>query len=124
MSNIVCPECGASAIVNHQPDCSQPDHVDTRLARMVLESCGCHACLAKLGEESQFMVLCRECGCKRCPKATNHRHDCTRSNDSGQVGSSYGTECEQECCTEYRTFMAQRAAEWDELFPEGWRDGA
>lgn len=35
------------------------------------------------------MILCPECGNKRCPKATHHYHDCTGSNDSGQPGSAY-----------------------------------
>ncbi|QDH48440.1 hypothetical protein SEA_ZIKO_102 [Gordonia phage Ziko] len=36
------------------------------------------------------MILCPECGCKRCPKATYHGHECTGSNESGQSGSVYG----------------------------------
>lgn len=36
------------------------------------------------------MFLCPTCGNKRCPKATDHRHDCTDSNEPGQVGSNYG----------------------------------
>lgn len=35
------------------------------------------------------MFLCPFCGNKRCPKATDHRLDCTRSNDPGQPGSAY-----------------------------------
>lgn len=30
MSNIVCPECGASPLANHQRQCSQPAYVDLR----------------------------------------------------------------------------------------------
>lgn len=33
------------------------------------------------------MIVCPDCGNKRCPKATNHRLDCTDSNDPGQPGS-------------------------------------
>lgn len=36
------------------------------------------------------MYLCPTCGNKRCPKATDHRLDCTNSNEPGQVGSRYG----------------------------------
>lgn len=36
-----------------------------------------------------FMILCPECGNKRCPKATDHRHDCTGSNEPGQLGSRF-----------------------------------
>ncbi len=35
------------------------------------------------------MILCPECGNKRCPKATNHEHACTGSNEPGQPGSRY-----------------------------------
>jgi hypothetical protein len=36
------------------------------------------------------MVLCPDCGNKRCPKANNHRNACTNSNEPGQPGSVYG----------------------------------
>lgn len=36
------------------------------------------------------MYVCPTCGNKRCPKATDHRHACTGSNEQGQVGSRYG----------------------------------
>jgi hypothetical protein len=35
------------------------------------------------------MILCPACGNKRCPRATNHNHACTNSNDPGQAGSEY-----------------------------------
>ena len=35
------------------------------------------------------MVLCPECGNKRCPKATDHSNKCTNSNKPGQSGSRY-----------------------------------
>lgn len=35
------------------------------------------------------MLLCPECGNKRCPKATWHEQACTGSNDTGQEGSRY-----------------------------------
>lgn len=35
------------------------------------------------------MFLCPTCGNKRCPKATDHRLDCTNSNEPGQKGSRY-----------------------------------
>lgn len=38
----------------------------------------------------QGMILCPDCGCKRCPKASYHGHACTGSNDSRQPGSVYG----------------------------------
>ena len=38
---------------------------------------------------SQRMIVCSDCGNKRCPKASNHRHKCTGSNEVGQYGSIY-----------------------------------
>lgn len=35
------------------------------------------------------MFLCPTCGNKRCPKATDHRLECTGSNEPGQKGSAY-----------------------------------
>ena len=35
------------------------------------------------------MIVCSECGNKRCPKATDHNLKCTRSNAPGQKGSSW-----------------------------------
>jgi len=35
------------------------------------------------------MILCVECGNKRCPHATDHRFTCTGSNEPGQIGSRY-----------------------------------
>lgn len=39
---------------------------------------------------SRFMVVCPECGNKRCPRASDHNEGCTGSNEPGQVGSRYG----------------------------------
>ncbi|MFF4026936.1 hypothetical protein ACFYY5_29210 [Nocardia elegans] len=36
------------------------------------------------------MIVCPDCGNKRCPKATHHDHVCTGSNEAGQEGSVYG----------------------------------
>jgi hypothetical protein len=36
------------------------------------------------------MILCPDCGNKRCPKAADHRNKCTGSNDVGQVGEIEG----------------------------------
>lgn len=35
------------------------------------------------------MILCPDCGNKRCPKASDHELPCTGSNESGQPGSVY-----------------------------------
>lgn len=47
--------------------------------------CGCAAC----NVNAWWMVVCDVCGNKRCPHATDHRHTCTGSNASGQVGSVF-----------------------------------
>lgn len=66
------------------------------------ESCNCLQCLRDRKEgtrlpgglwvpaEAQRMVLCAVCGNKRCPHATDHRNECTASNEPGQPGSVYG----------------------------------
>ena len=38
------------------------------------------------------MILCKICGNKRCPHATDEALECTSSNDAGQVGNSYTAE--------------------------------
>lgn len=56
--------------------------------------CYCYSC-NKDRMENGFpwvlsrMILCPECGNKRCPKATDHNLSCTGSNDLGQKGSRY-----------------------------------
>ena len=51
------------------------------------DNCGrCWTCL----DSHQFMILCVDCGNKRCPKATDHNNECTGSNDPEQPGSVYG----------------------------------
>lgn len=57
----------------------------------------CHKCAEGVTDKysgiawtSMWMVLCPECGNKRCPKASDHRLACTNSNEPGQPGSVYG----------------------------------
>lgn len=53
------------------------------------ECCGrCFDCLAP-SERVTFMVVCPDCGNKRCPKSTHHDNACTGSNKPGQTGSRY-----------------------------------
>ena len=60
----------------------------------------CYRCLKESGETRQLfgkdvliadmrMVFCAICGNKRCPHATDHRLECTHSNEPGQAGSNY-----------------------------------
>ena len=52
--------------------------------------CHCHTCrpIDPRDPESVYMRLC-SCGNKRCPKATDHRNECTNSNEPNQSGSIY-----------------------------------
>jgi len=59
-------------------------------------NCGnCHFCLQGVRNEYGFpvvasrMIVCSTCGNKRCPHATDHRLQCTSSNDLEQAGSVY-----------------------------------
>lgn len=50
----------------------------------------CRRCFAEAGGKINVrMFLCPTCRNKRCPKATDHRLDCTDSNEPGQKGSAY-----------------------------------
>ena len=51
--------------------------------------CCCYACIEKRNEVRARMILCPICGNKRCPKASDHKLDCTGSNEPGQAGSRY-----------------------------------
>jgi len=50
--------------------------------------CYCYNC-SDSNTRMTRMILCPECGNKRCPKATVHNNACTNSNESGQKGSRY-----------------------------------
>lgn len=100
----------------------QDDHLTLCIMRAlapepVVPQCGCRVCLNARDETTNFYILCPDCGCKRCPKATNHQHGCTLSNDSGQVGSSYGLPCPLECCTEYNASIARQKARFIAEYP-------
>jgi hypothetical protein len=56
----------------------------------------CRLCLAGVRQEGSVlpvaasrMIVCPDCRNKRCPKATDHRHVCTGSNEPGQSGSVF-----------------------------------
>ncbi len=59
--------------------------------------CTCHRCIKEFDLKDDFgfrisgsrMIVCPECGNKRCPRASDHRLACTKSNASGQPGSIY-----------------------------------
>lgn len=53
-----------------------------------IPECWCATCRPVTMQDCR-MVLCPTCGNKRCPRATDHRLDCSGSNEPGQVGSAY-----------------------------------
>lgn len=67
-----------------------------RTRTTVGHSCGnCYRCLDGVRNEYGFpvttsrMIVCKTCGNKRCPHATDHKLKCTGSNEVGQSGSVY-----------------------------------
>lgn len=57
--------------------------------------CPCYSCQddpsrGLMNPVNVMMIVCPDCGNKRCPKATQHDNPCTGSNEPGQVGSRYG----------------------------------
>lgn len=73
-----------------QPDTEstreEPSHL-TRLEQLSYPSC-CYK-HASIEQRMSFMILCPECGNKRCPKSTDCSLSCTGSNEPGQEGSRY-----------------------------------
>jgi hypothetical protein len=57
--------------------------------------CHCYNCNKDVKTKSGWpvvmtqMIVCPECGNKRCPHATDHNLECSGSNDPGQEGSRY-----------------------------------
>lgn len=51
----------------------------------------CWKCFEESATNFMFrrMILCSNCGNKRCPKASDHNLQCTNSNEAGQSGSVY-----------------------------------
>ena len=87
---------------DHEPDgLEQPEQE---------QKCWCTTCRPITMSDMRF-VVCPDCGNKRCPKANDHRNDCTGSNEVGQNGSSWEhvkplAQPEQEpapCCGKYET---------------------
>lgn len=52
------------------------------------QQCWCETCRPITMTDMRFIV-CPTCGNKRCPRATDHIHACTNSNEPGQAGSSW-----------------------------------
>lgn len=67
---------------NDQP-CSLPCHKCIREFKIVDKD------MPMLPLDLVRMILCPKCGNKRCPHASDHRLECTGSNEPGQEGSVY-----------------------------------
>ncbi len=65
------------------------DWYERALSTIRESECDCWACERERGGFRVRMILCKECGNKRCPKASDHRLICTGSNEPGQPGSVY-----------------------------------
>lgn len=54
----------------------------------MITKCQCGTCFPYESSNplSIRMILCQECGNKRCPKAQNHRFRCKNSNEPNQIG--------------------------------------
>jgi len=65
----------------------QIERVTVKFDELSSGPCNCATCRPHSVE--MRMILCSKCGNKRCPHATDHRHTCTGSNESGQAGSAY-----------------------------------
>lgn len=74
------PLCGPSPLSMNWPGKVGGCHFcDARVARLIEEETG-----DPFASWSRPMIVCVECGNKRCPKASWHRSECTGSNKSGQ----------------------------------------
>ena len=59
-----------------------------KLIELLRPKCYCYNC-ADSKTRMTRMILCPECGNKRCPRASDHTNACTNSNEPGQEGSRY-----------------------------------
>jgi len=68
--------------------------------------CPCRKC----NPNAWWMVVCHECGNKRCPHATDHHHPCTGSNDPDQKGSVYNSTTKNQM-NKYASLITQKLSE-------------
>lgn len=95
-------------------------------------ACWCHKCnkhntVNGLPFAMMRMIVCPQCGNKRCPKASDHQLDCTGSNEPGQSGSVYTTTAPAQPLTAQADWTDEQlqmlnflygAGEWDGLWFE------
>jgi len=78
-----CPDCGDMSLTPDKMCVSEhcePDQSGRGIC--------CWDCASDLERVTQ-MIVCPECGNKRCPRSTHHNYKCTDSNEPGQPGSRY-----------------------------------
>jgi hypothetical protein len=68
---------------------------EERESRRLKTACYCYNCNKDVKVQGGIpyvattMIVCPQCGNKRCPHSTDHNLACTNSNDPGQPGSRY-----------------------------------
>ncbi|PNC14565.1 hypothetical protein [Enterobacter cloacae] len=90
--------CRDAMLQGAEPDFREIVNSSTNNCRENAETstkCWCHTCRPVTFSDSR-LVVCPECGNKRCPHANDHRHACTGSNEPGQEGSAYPPAPQQE----------------------------
>lgn len=90
--------CRAAMLQGAEPDFREISNSSTKNFRENAETstkCWCHTCRPVTFSDSR-LVVCPECGNKRCPHANDHRNACTGSNEPGQEGSAYPAAPQQE----------------------------
>ncbi len=88
----------AAMLQGAEPDFREISNSSTKNFRENAETstkCWCHTCRPVTFSDSR-LVVCPECGNKRCPHANDHRNACTGSNEPGQEGSAYPAAPQQE----------------------------
>ena len=92
--------CAHKMAVRKTPEIAKADAIaawntrtpqPTQAQAGAVPQCWCLTCRPMRLEDpySMRMALCPTCGNKRCPKANDHRNECTGSNEPGQPGSAY-----------------------------------
>jgi hypothetical protein len=105
-----------------EPEPVEQDGSWVSVHKSCVQDCWCHKCnehtVVKVGGydipyKATTMILCPDCGNKRCPKANDHDNACTGSNELGQPGSAYA-----DTAPPQREWQGLTAAEMMELLPK------
>jgi hypothetical protein len=96
VSDAIAKATGESLDIQPAPALHPGGAAGAHLAAVTAGKCACRTCMRERDDRDASgwpillgtMVVCLECGNKRCPKAESHDHACTGSNEVGQVGSA------------------------------------